>query len=267
MGSQRVNSSKKSGESKECKEGEESKSTATEFIEIKGFVENSLVDWDGKVASVIWLPHCTFRCPWCFARDLVLEPEKLPTISFNEVTASLAKNKKFVDGVVVTGGEPTMHLGLPELCKRIHDMGFLVKLDTNGSNPAVLKGLVENKLVDYVAMDVKAPLEEEEYDKINGGKNFLPQVKESIAFLLEARVDYEFRTTLVPGLHFKETVEKMGEQLASARKWALQKFIAPESGKLVDQSLEKNRSFTDDEMRVFLEAARVHCKNAFLRGV
>lgn len=238
----------------------------SEKMGIKGFIKNSLVDWDGKISSVIFLPGCTFRCPWCYARDLVIEYEKMPTVNFEEIKTYLLSNKKFIDGVVITGGEPTLHQDLPELCKKIKDLGFPVKLDTNGTNPIMLRELMEKKLIDYIAMDVKAPLEEEYYNKINGGRNLLDEVKESIDFIMHCGIDYEFRTTVVLGLHDEKAVEKIGSFINGAKKWAIQNFMVPrEKNKLIDESYYKHQVFSEEEVKRLFEIAKKYVKKAVLR--
>ena len=166
-------------------------------MDVKGFIDLSFVDWDSKVSSVIFLPKCNFRCPFCHNVNLVLNPEKIETIPFEYIEDQLNKQKGWTDGVCITGGEPTIHSSLPELCSKIKKMGFLVKLDTNGTNPTLLNELQNRKLVDYVAMDIKAPLTAENYSQATGvnSEKLLEKVKESINLLMESIIDYEFRTT------------------------------------------------------------------------
>ena len=124
---------------------------------IKGFVDISLVDWDGKVSSVIFLPNCNFRCPFCQNAKLVLNPNEIPTISFKEVESRLRRLKNWIDGAVITGGEPTLQNGLKLLCIKLKDMGFKVKLDTNGTNPSLLKELMDEKLIDCLLYTSPSP--------------------------------------------------------------------------------------------------------------
>jgi len=130
-------------------------------LDVKGFLEESFGDWDGEPASVIFLPSCNFRCPFCHNVNLVLNPEKLETIPFQYIEDQLVKHKNWRNAVCITGGEPTLQDKLPELCQKLKQMDFKVKLDTNGTNPAILKELIDKKLVNYVAMDIKAPLNPE----------------------------------------------------------------------------------------------------------
>lgn len=235
-------------------------------MEIKGFIKTSLVDWDGKVSSVIFLPMCTFRCPWCYAKDLVVNYERMRSIGFVDIRNYLLKNRKIIDGVVITGGEPTIHPDLPQLCVKIKKLGFPIKLDTNGTNPAMVKLLVRRRLIDYVAVDVKAPLDEESYNKVNGNKNLLQQVKESIAFVMRCGIDYEFRTTIVPGLHSLSDIERIGKEIAGARKWAIQNFIVPfERDKLIDARYYTKKPLLEAEIKKFFEVAKRYAEKVTLR--
>ena len=172
-------------------------------MEIKGFVDISLVDWDEKVSSTIFLANCNMRCPFCYNAALVLYPEKLRTIPFGEIAEYLERNREWIDGVVITGGEPTIHGELPNLCEKIKKLGFMVKMDTNGTNPTLTQELIDKKLVDYVAMDIKAPFEQGKYYTAVGvdKPNLLHKIVETMSILQDSKVDYEFRTTLVPTIH------------------------------------------------------------------
>jgi pyruvate formate lyase activating enzyme len=194
--------------------------------EIKGFIDVSLVDWDGKVSSVIFLPTCNLRCPFCYNTKLVLNPEKMPTVPFEEIQSYLEKRKGWIDGVVITGGEPTIHSQLSNLCQKVKELGLPIKLDTNGTNPQVLQRLAEQHLIDYVAMDIKAPLTPRKYAKAVGvqAEKLIGKVKETVNFLLEGKLDYEFRTTVVPKLHEKVDIEQICLAIKDCRKFVIQNF-------------------------------------------
>ena len=195
-----------------------------EAISIKGFLETSFVDWPGKVVSVLFLPGCNFRCPFCHNHQLVLKPEGHEDIPLEYVMARLAELKEWVDGVCISGGEPTIHPRLPFLLAEIKGAGLLVKLDTNGSNPHVLRSLVEGGLVDCVAMDVKAPLEEVNYARAAGVPAELEKIQESIDFLKKGTVEYHFRTTVVPALHKEEDLLTLARHLSGSSSLTLQNF-------------------------------------------
>jgi pyruvate formate lyase activating enzyme len=191
-------------------------------FEVKEFIKDSLVDWPGKISAVVFLGGCNFRCPYCYNADLVLRPERLPDIELDQIADYLISNP-LLDGVVVSGGEPTIHPDLPELIRWLRGFNLAVKLDTNGSNPEMLRELLEEGLVDYVAMDLKAPLDGECYRRTTGA-DCVEKVKESIEILMNDSVPYEFRTTVVPGLLTEEDVIRMAKQVRGARRYALQQF-------------------------------------------
>ena len=236
-------------------------------MDIKGFIDVSFVDWDGKVSAVMFLPNCNFRCPFCHNLNLVLNPENIETIPFEQVKKQLEKQRGWIDGVCITGGEPTLHSNLSELCSRLKKMGFLVKLDTNGTNPAILKELMNKGLIDYVAMDIKAPLTAEKYSRASGVKaeELLQKVKESIEALLESNIDYEFRTTVVPTLHDLEDIRQICRSLVGCRKYVLQKFDVSLGKETLNPEFMKLKPFTDEDMQKFLDAAQKLIPNTKLR--
>jgi len=198
--------------------------TNGEAPSIKGFLETSFVDWPGKVVSVLFLPGCNFRCPFCHNHQLVLNPGGHEDIPLRYVMARLAELKGWVDGVCITGGEPTIHPRLPSFMAEIKGAGLLVKLDTNGSNPHVLRSLVERGLVDCVAMDVKAPLDKASYDRAAGVSTDLENIQDSICFLKKGTVEYYFRTTVVPALHKEEDLLTLARHLSGSSSLTLQNF-------------------------------------------
>jgi len=235
-------------------------------MEIKGFVDLSLVDWDGKVCSVIFLPGCNLRCPFCYNTALVLRPEKLPTIPFEEIEDYLKKNHGWIDGVVITGGEPTIHDDLQNLCQKINELGLLVKVDTNGTHPVIIKELVKERFVNYIAMDIKAPLTEEKYSRVSGvnSKAVLENIEETINALLKLNIDYEFKTTMVPTLHEKEDIEQICQKIRGCRKYAIQNYRG--DVETIDPNLKNLKPFSEEKMREFLVTAQKIIPNAMLRG-
>jgi pyruvate formate lyase activating enzyme len=235
-------------------------------MEIKGFIGASLVDWDGKVSSVIFLPGCNMRCPFCYNIKLVLNPKEMPTVPFEEIQNYLKKHEDWIDGVVITGGEPTIQEDLPILCEEIQKMGFSVKLDTNGTNPAMIRKLLGKGLIDYVAMDVKAPLTEDVYSKASGVNinALLNNIEETIKTLLESGVEYEFRTTLVPTLHETYDVEKICEKIKGCRKYALQNFRV--DVETIDPNFQNLKPFSEAEVEHLLKTAKSLIPNTVLRG-
>ncbi len=194
------------------------------MIEIKGFLETSFLDWSGKLCSVLFLPHCNFRCPYCHNHPLVFHPEQYSTISLEDIFDRLHSLKNWIDGVCLTGGEPTLHTDLPSLIREIKRHRFLVKLDTNGSNPQMLEKLIGAGEIDFISMDVKAPLDPFRYSRSTGLPINLKPILESIEILKGGKVEYEFRMTVVPGLHREEDIQTLGNQLRVGRRFILQNF-------------------------------------------
>ncbi|MDY6855166.1 MAG: anaerobic ribonucleoside-triphosphate reductase activating protein [Thermodesulfobacteriota bacterium] len=192
--------------------------------QIKGFLETSFLDWPGKIVSVVFFPTCNFRCPYCHNHSLVLNPEQYETISVEYILGCLSEFKNWVDGICITGGEPTLHASLFDIICKFKSHDFLIKLDTNGTNPAVLKDLIENRLVDYVSMDVKGPLDEIRYSRCSGVKVELNDIKESIKTLKEGTIPYEFRVTVVPTLITEDDIIDLAKQLSRADKFTLSNF-------------------------------------------
>lgn len=236
-------------------------------MDLKGFLDVSFVDWDGKVCSVVFLSRCNFRCPFCHNVNLVLYPETLETIPFEIIEKNLKRQKDWIDGVCITGGEPTLNSTLPDLCLKIKKMGFLVKLDTNGTNPTMIKELVDSKLVDYIAMDIKAPLTLEKYSKATdvNTEKLLENVKKSIQILKESNIDYEFRTTVVPTLHKVDDVKQICQSLQGCKKYVLQEFDVGIGQEIINPDL-KSQSFSEEEIQAFLNVAQTLIPNTKQRG-
>jgi len=207
---------------------------------IMGLQKLTLLDFPGKLACTVFTGGCNFRCPFCHNASLVI-PSKfggvMPTEEFFDF---LERRRGKLEGVCVSGGEPTLMFDLEEFITRIKSMGYLVKLDTNGSRPEVLRSLVEKGLVDYVAMDIKNSLDM--YPRTVGVENFdVTPIRESVKYLMSGVVDYEFRTTLVAGLHTEREITEIGRWLEGAPRLYLQSFV--DSGDLISDEvggLDKN---------------------------
>jgi len=214
-------------------------------MQIGGLQKFTLIDYPGHLACTLFLSGCNFHCPWCYARELVL-PEKIkkqPKIPEEEFFDFLKERKNLLEGVVLCGGEPTINKDLPELIKKIKERKYLIKLDTNGSNPKMLKKLIGENLIDYVAMDIKAPLEEKKYQKATGVKTDLVKIKESIKIIKNSGLDYEFRTTVVPTIHQKEDILQIARTISPAKKYYLQGF---RPGKNISPKFEKTKPYTQE---------------------
>jgi pyruvate formate lyase activating enzyme len=193
-------------------------------MEIKGFVETSFVDWPGRICAVLFLPACNLRCPFCHNQDLVLHPEGLPSYPWEFISRRLLALKPWLDGVCVTGGEPTLQPDLSDLLRKIHCLGLSVKLDTNGTRPVVLRRLIALGLIDHLAMDIKGPLDEKTYGQCSGAAVSISEIRKSMDLILSGKVAGEFRTTVVPQWHTPSVLARMALELEKAPKWTRQEF-------------------------------------------
>ncbi|MBU0671701.1 MAG: anaerobic ribonucleoside-triphosphate reductase activating protein [Candidatus Margulisbacteria bacterium] len=232
---------------------------------IKGFIETSFIDWDGKVVSTLFLPRCNFRCPFCHNAGLVESPQNYETIPLSRIENFLQEHRDFIDGICLTGGEPCLHVnaGLFEFLQRIKQLGFAIKLDTNGADPNCLKKIIDQRLVDYLAMDIKAPLDER-YEKLAGVKIDLNKIKQSIELIRACGLPYEFRTTVVPTLLDNQDVAEIAEYLSGAKKFVLQQFVAENAW---DDSLRGLKPYLKEEFDELIQVARKFIPQTLARGV
>lgn len=215
---------------------------------------------------MVFLAVCNFRCPWCYSKELVLPAEiaKQPGFSEKEFFDFLRSRQGLLEGVVICGGEPTVHKELPQFIDKIKNLGFLVKLDTNGSNPEALKSLAAAKLIDYVAMDIKASLENPAYKNLLGEGATLEKIKESADFLKQNLVDFEFRTTVVPGVHKKEDFSEIAKWIGGENvKYYLQNFVPV---KTIDSEFEKVRPFENKFLQEIISEISPHFKVCSVRS-
>ncbi len=221
------------------------------MIPIKGMEKTSLIDYPGKISAVVFLGGCNFRCPFCHNRELVLDYESLDTIPEDEVLQFLEDRKDWLDGVVVSGGEPTLWKELPGFLERIKALGYPVKLDTNGTNPKMLKEVVAKGLVDYIAMDIKGP--ESSYERICGTNVEFSKIRESIEVIIKSNAKHEFRSTILPSLHTREDVLAMARMVAGGEKFYLQQFRPRNT---LDPEFNKVKPFEEKEMRELRDLCR-----------
>jgi len=210
---------------------------------IGGLQKLSLIDYPGKVAAVVFTQGCNFRCPFCHNRELVIPSEFHAAIPEEEVTSFLLQRRDKIQGVVVTGGEPTIQPELIPFLKKVKGMGFCVKLDTNASRPDVIAGILQEKLVDFFAVDVKAPLER--YADLAGVKVNAGDIQESFRRIIDSGVDHLFRTTVVKPLFVPEDFERISRQIAGARRYILQEFVVRE--KVLDPGLFDKGQYSEPE--------------------
>jgi len=233
---------------------------------IGGLEKLTLLDYPDHLAAIIFTQGCNFRCHFCYNPMLVLPREGrdgknkkekgFSPLSTEDLFLFLKERFGRLEGVVITGGEPTLHPDLPSFIKQIKDMGYLVKLDTNGTNPEMVIELIKEKLIDYIAMDLKAPLDK--YSETVSVEVDCNNIKKSVKIIIESGLPYEFRTTVVPGLLVKEDFHKMGEVIKGASKWYLQNFKSDTA--LVDNNFEKQKGYTAKDMDEFAAIGREYVK-------
>ena len=233
------------------------------MIPIKGVQKTTLVDYPGALACTVFLGGCDFRCGYCYNRDLVLKARALPSLPEEEFFSFLDSRKGILEGVCITGGEPTLWEGLATFCRKIKESGFKVKLDTNGARPERVKQLIDAKLVDYVAMDLKAPLEK--YASVTGVDTNVGKIRETISLLIQGESDYEFRTTIVPDKISVREIREMACQIQGAKRYYLQQFRA--SATTINPRYADMEPLSGASLRQMQEIASEYVKEVGLRNV
>lgn len=237
---------------------------------IGGLEKLSLIDFPGQLSAIIFTKSCNFRCHYCYNPMLVLtngegenedREEDYSQVPEKDLLLFLEERKSKLGGVVISGGEPTLQPDLKDFIVKIRKMGFKIKLDTNGTKPETVEDLINNKLIDYVAMDIKAPLDK--YEEVVGVKVDLKNIKNSIKLLKKNLIPYEFRTTLVPGLHELNDIIKISEEIAGAKRWFLQRFKSDTD--LVNSKFKGLGAFKIKEIETVLEKARKNVPNCEIR--
>lgn len=230
-------------------------------MQIYGSIKTTLLDFPGHVAATLFTGNCNFRCPFCHNSDLVLNPNTVPSISNDEVLHTLRRRANIWDGVCITGGEPTLNPDLKDFIRNVKQFNYSVKLDTNGSNPALLAELIDEKLVDYVAMDIKnAP---NKYTETCGLASLdFAKIEASVSLLLRNKIPYEFRTTVVRELHEKNDFYAIGSLIRGARAYYLQSYRESEG------VMKKGFSaYTKDELEEMKEILLPYVSKVELRGI
>ncbi len=238
---------------------------------IGGLEKLSMIDFPGYISTVVFTVSCNFRCHYCYNPMLVLantgegeseyKEEDFSVISEKDLLLFLKKRIGKIEGVVISGGEPTLQPDLKDFIIKLKKMGFKVKIDTNGTNCQAITDLIDNKLINYVAMDIKAPLEK--YSDVVGVKVNVNEIIKTIKFLLSGVIPYEFRTTVVPGLHTVDDIVKMSEEIAGAEKWFLQRFKS--DTELVNNIFKNKETFSMAEMKSMVSLAKKNIPNCKLR--
>lgn len=228
---------------------------------IQGLQKLTLLDYPGKLAATVFLGGCNFRCPFCHNSSLVLTPGASGVLSEESVINFLAERRPKLNAVCISGGEPTINADLPSFIYKLKELGFSVKLDTNGSSPEMIYSLVADELIDYVAMDIKSS--KAGYARAIGKPDYdIFAVEESVAYLLTGSIDYEFRTTLVRGLHTEADMIGIGEWIKGAKRYFLQSY--KNSGEVIAPAgLD---AFSKEEMNAMLSLVKPYVQSAALRG-
>lgn len=229
-------------------------------MKIGGIQKLSFIDYPKKLSSVIFTQGCPFRCHFCHNSSLVIPEKMAPSLLEEEIFSLLKKRRDKLDGVVISGGEPTAQKDLKEFILEIKKLGFLVKLDTSGIHPKILENLLKEKLLDYVAMDIKATLEK--YPSVINASLDPLAIKESIHLLIQGSIDYEFRTTLVPFLHPLEDLLKMAELIQGAKLYVLQTFSSKTP---LNPLLEGQKSYSKEDLLPYIEKLLLSIKKVEVR--
>jgi pyruvate formate lyase activating enzyme len=216
-------------------------------MKVGGLQKTSLQDYPDEVSSIIWTISCNFSCPFCYNKDLV--EGNITEIPEEDILSFLEKRKKLIDGLVISGGEPLLQKDLKNFCKKVKKLSYKIKIDTNGSYPEKLKELIDEKLIDYIAMDIKAP--KKKYNKLTNVKIDIKKIEKSIEIIKNSKLDYEFRTTIVPSLLMMKDIIEIAKWLKGAEKFYLQQFKMDTP--LISYKLAKVSPYAKEELIKIVE--------------
>ena len=265
-------------------------------LSFKGFKRMSLVEYPGKVCAIAFTGGCNFRCPWCYVKDLVLNYKLLPSTDPEWALRFMGERKGWLDAIDVTGGEPTINEGLPDFLRKAKKKGFLTGIETNGSNPDMINKLIRERLVNYIEMDVKAPLSDPKlYMKVVGqsqagrlyaenkgredkkgkegnrktqgieGRDVISNIRKSIQILRKSKIGYAFRTTVVPTLLAENDVVLIAKELRGAKKYYIQQFKPMDS--IIDARMRKITPYSSDALKEIKTKCGKYIKDVEIRGV
>ena len=230
-------------------------------MKIGGLQKTSLLDYPNAISAIIWTVGCNFCCPFCYNRDLVLG--KVETIPEEEILNFLKKRKGLLEGLVISGGEPLMQEDIVQFAEKVKKLGYLIKIDTNGMYPDKLRELIDKKLVDYVAMDVKAPMNK--YDKLTDVKTDIKKIEKSIEIIQNSAPDYEFKTTFTPGLLTKEDIISIAKWLEGSKRFYLQQF--KKDAPLISSELQNVAPLSKEELIDTLKDIKPYFESCNVRGI
>lgn len=233
--------------------------------DIKGFIKNTLIEWDGLISSEVFFPGCNFRCPYCHSYELFTKPDELDSARWDEVCKYLDEKKGWVDGLVLCGGEPLMSKGILNCLEMLKKHGIKVKIDTNGYFPEELRKAITRQLVACVAMDIKAPLNAQEYLRVTGVNNVdISKLIESINLIKKSGIDYEFRTTVCPVYINKKNVVEIAKSIEGAKKYSLQQF---DPKNCYSVSLREIRPYPREEIYEMKKLVESYVEICIVKGV
>lgn len=229
-------------------------------MKIAGIQKTSLIDFPEKICTVIFTRGCNFFCGFCHNPELVIPEKYNPIIKECDLINFLKKRSTIIQAVTITGGEPTIHSDLPIFIKKLKKLNFSIKLDTNGTNPEMLNSLINQKQIDYIAMDIKNSLED--YSKTVNKKININNIKKSISIIKKSKISYEFRTTTVSLLHNKKNIEKIGKLLKNTNLFYIQNF---RKGKLINNEFNDLKTITEKELINYKKILKKYIKNVNIR--
>jgi pyruvate formate lyase activating enzyme len=230
-------------------------------MKLGGFQKTSLLDYPDTISAIIWTIGCNFRCPFCYNKDLVLS--NVGTIPEEEILGFLINRKGLLEGLVISGGEPLMQKDVLEFVEKVKKIGYLIKIDTNGMFPEKLKELIGKKLIDYIAMDVKAP--KNKYDKLSGVKTDIKKIEKSIEIIRNSAPDYEFKTTFTPKLLKKEDIISIAKWLKGSKRFYLQQF--KNDAILVSTQLQNYEPYSKEILIETLNEIKSYFEKCDVRGI
>ncbi|MFN2340400.1 MAG: anaerobic ribonucleoside-triphosphate reductase activating protein [Halanaerobium sp.] len=232
-------------------------------MKIGGLQKTSAIDYPGQLTAILFTQGCNLKCPYCHNPELISIKSDSPEFDKEKFFSFLEKRKNILDAVTITGGEPTLQKDLIPFIKKIKEMNYLIKLDSNGLKPKILNKLINHNLLDYLAVDIKLPAES--YSKLDAQMD-LAKIKNNLQATIEiiekAELDYEFRTTVVTGFHSKSSFERTVKQIKGSQNYYIQNF---RPHKTLNKSFEKKRRFTEKELNEFKEIAKKYVKNVYIR--
>lgn len=233
-----------------------------ENIKVKKVVERNLKEWEGKAVTILFLGGCNFKCQYCNQKDLVLEPNSIQDMQYEMIKAFLLSNKKWIDGVVISGGEPTLNQSLSPLLFELKKLGFLTKVLTNGTNEILIRKLLLSKLIDLISIDIKAPIDEEKYKKFIKSSFDLRNLKNLLTFLKTSSFDYEISVTPHPSTMSEEDFEDIVESFTGIKKFVIRKI---EKNDYLDEKLKNIMPYSDDYINMLYLKAKRYLKNCNVR--